>query len=210
MRIVLKPLETAGLDGIPIYTGDGQKKQGHPIVAAYCCDYMEQIVVVGCKMGECPLGDIATEDLGDPDVECHTRNLDQIREALSTYHSDPNQFISACQAAHIQPIPSPFWQNLPYCNIFLSITPDILHQLSQGLIKHLTEWIKSAYPHTELDARCRRLPPNHQVRHFFKGITPLSRLTGKEHNDMARILLGLIIDLPLPEGIIIMLISGFI
>ena len=203
MHTVLKPLEAAGLDGFSISSGDGQKRRGHPIVAAYCCDYMEQIVVVGCKMGECPLGDIAAEDLGNPKAKCNTRDLNQVLKALATYQSDPDHFISACRTAHIKPIPSPFWKNLPYCNIFHCITPDILHQLYQGLIKHLTEWILAAYPHTELDARCRRLPPNHQVRHFFKGITPLSHLTGKEHKDIARILLGLIIDLPLPEGMII-------
>ncbi|KAJ3523372.1 hypothetical protein NM688_g8742 [Phlebia brevispora] len=87
--------------------------------------------------------------------------------------------------------------HLPYSNIFLSITPDILHQVLQGLVKHVVAWIKTACNAAEIDARCRRLPPNHNVRLFLKGITPLSRLTGKEHADICRILLSIVINLPL-------------
>jgi hypothetical protein len=35
---------------------------------------------------------------------------------------------------------------------------------------------------------------------FSKGITTLSCITGKEHKAICCILLGLIIDLPLPDG----------
>ena len=43
------------------------------------------------------------------------------------------------------------------------------------------------------------MPLNHNVRLFLKGITCLSHVTGQEHDQMCRILLGLIIDIPL-EG----------
>ena len=35
----------------------------------------------------------------------------------------------------------------------------ILHQLYQGVIKHLVAWLTEAYGAAEIDARCRRLPP---------------------------------------------------
>lgn len=108
----------------------------------------------------------------------------------------------ACAAVGIKPLnPGPYWQDLPYADPFLSITPDILHQLYQGVIKHLVAWIKSAYSEAEIDARCRRLPRGHHVRVFTKGITSLYQLTGLEHSDIARILLGLILEMPLPGGV---------
>ena len=67
-------------------------------------------------------------------------------------------------------------------------------------MKHLIGWLKDAFGPDELDARCRRLPRNHSLRHFEKGISKLSRVTGKEHRDMCCILLGMIIGLPLPQG----------
>ncbi|KAF9000765.1 hypothetical protein BDQ17DRAFT_1391292 [Cyathus striatus] len=45
---------------------------------------------------------------------------------------------------------------------------------------HLVAWVVKAFGETEIDARC---------------------LTGQEHDQIARILLGLIIDIPLPHGI---------
>jgi hypothetical protein len=45
------------------------------------------------------------------------------------------------------------------------------------------------------------MPPNHNLRNFMKGISTLSRVTGQEHNQMCRILLGLVIDIPLSGGL---------
>ena len=44
------------------------------------------------------------------------------------------------------------------------------------------------------------MPPNHHITTFVRGITILSRVTGLEHKQMCKILLGLIIDLSLPCG----------
>jgi len=44
------------------------------------------------------------------------------------------------------------------------------------------------------------MPPNHQVVLFPRGITTLSRVSGKEHKNMCRVLLGLIVDLHLADG----------
>lgn len=119
-------------------------------------------------------------------------------DALGT--ADEALRIQLYTEAGVKPIYKPYWEDLPYADPFLSITPDILHQLYQGVIKHLVAWVKSAYSEDEIDARCRRLPPGHHVRVFKKGITSLYQLTGREHADIARILLGFIIDMPLPDG----------
>ena len=98
------------------------------------------------------------------------------------------------------PIHHPFWQNLPDVHIFRSITPDILHQLYQGVIKHLLAWVKSAYGPIEIDAHCHRLLPNHNIHLPMKGISSLSWISGQEYSQICHILLGLIIDLHLPNG----------
>ncbi|THU85229.1 hypothetical protein K435DRAFT_806077 [Dendrothele bispora CBS 962.96] len=74
-----------------------------------------------------------------------------------------------------------------------------MHQLYQGVIKHLKLWVIEAFGAAEIDARCRRLPPNHHVHLFMKGISSLSRLTGQEHNNIAQFLLSIIIDFPIPD-----------
>src|SRR6266702_3054052 len=53
----------------------------------------------------------------------------------------------------------------------------------------------------EIDARCRRLPPNHNIRLFMRGISSLSRVTGHEHDQICRFFLGLVIDIRLPDNL---------
>jgi hypothetical protein len=129
------------------------------------------------------------------------RDLDRILEALDSFDNDPGGFLQACADARVKPVVNPFWKDLPYVHIYRSITPDILHQLYQGILKHLIGWVTQALGPLEVDARCRRLPPNHNIQHFVKGITSLSRVTGQEHDRMSRILLGLVIDAPLPGSL---------
>ncbi|KAF8496900.1 hypothetical protein F5888DRAFT_1614460, partial [Russula emetica] len=95
----------------------------------------------------------------------------------------------------------PFWELLLLADIFISITPNILHQLLQGMIKHLIKYWHSAPSNdSTIDARCHTMPPNYKTMLFTKGISTLSRVSGHEHKKMCSILLGLVIDLPIPGG----------
>ncbi|OSD08399.1 hypothetical protein PYCCODRAFT_1482768 [Trametes coccinea BRFM310] len=189
------------VDGIHFASGDGTVRRGHPILATYVGDYPEQLLVACIKNGECPKCEVARNDLGQAaDTSRVFRNLGKVLDALSALDDGALAFARACREAGIKEVVHPFWEDLPYTNIFVAITPDILHQLYQGVIKHLIAWLQDAYGAEEIDARCARLPPNHNLRHFSKGISHLSRVTGKEHQDISRILLGLIIGLPLPSG----------
>ncbi|KDQ49877.1 hypothetical protein JAAARDRAFT_142786 [Jaapia argillacea MUCL 33604] len=200
MRRVLAPLKEAGITGVHMTSGDGVTRRCHPIFAVYVGDYPEQLLVTCTKNGECPTCHVPHEALGDG-VLYEARDFVEVLEALDKIDDeDPMVFARACADAGIEPVFHPFWEDLPYADVFQSITPDILHQLYQGLIKHLLTWLTSAFGASEIDARCRRMPPNHNIRHFSKGITTLSRVSGKEHKDMCRILLGLIVDLRLPDN----------
>ncbi|KAJ7157665.1 hypothetical protein C8R43DRAFT_1183066 [Mycena crocata] len=176
MRKILGPLRAAGVDGVQMASGDGVVRRCHPILSIFAGDYPEQTLVGGVKTGECST--------------C---------PALKKADGNATVFTRACSEAGIKPIYHPFWEDLPYVNIYLSITSDVLHQLYQGVIKHLVAWVTEAFGAVEIDARCRRMPPNHNTRLFLKGITTLSRVSGTEHSQMCKILLGLLIDLRLPE-----------
>ena len=63
--------------------------------------------------------------------------------------------------------------------------PDVLHQLYQGIVKYVVGWVTDTCGSQEVDACCCRFPPNHNLRHFNKGITSLSRVTGQEHDQMS-------------------------
>ncbi|KAH9013253.1 hypothetical protein EDB84DRAFT_1444325 [Lactarius hengduanensis] len=186
MRHLLAPIASHGETGITMMSGDGVWRRCHPIFAVFVGDYPEQVLVTCTLNGRCPKSPL--------------RDYDEASEAFLLADGDVRAFHSTCREASLKPVFHPFWEALPLTNVFVSITPDILHQMLQGVMKHLIAWLKCAFGPTQIDTRCRSLPPNHHIMTFAKGISTLSRISGLEHKQMCRILLGLIIELPLPSG----------
>lgn len=201
MRRMLQPLEDAGRDGIILVSGDGKARRCFPVFATYVGDYPEQILVTLIKTGKCVICPVDRKSLGDLDRVMAPRDVEPVLDALNTIYQGVAVFTRACRDAGVKPVQDPFWKNLPFVNIYKSITPDILHQLFQGVLKHVVSWIRAAVGDAEIDARCRRLPPNHHIRLFMKGITHLSRVTGTEHDQISKFLLALVLDVKLPDGL---------
>ncbi|KAF9533412.1 hypothetical protein CPB83DRAFT_757482, partial [Crepidotus variabilis] len=88
---------------------------------------------------------------------------------------------------------NPFWEDFPYTNIHASVTPDVLHQIYQGVIKHILGWCTTLLTEKEFDARVRALPPAFGVRHFQNGFSVLSQISGPERKEMTKILLGCLV-----------------
>jgi hypothetical protein len=89
----------------------------------------------------------------------------------------------------------PFWTDLPYCDIFSCITPDILHQLHKGLFKdHLVSWTSACIPrgNKEIDKWFKVMAHHPSLRHFKKGISMISQWTGTEYKNMQKVFLGVI------------------
>lgn len=199
MKHIMKPLESAGRSGIILVSGDGAARLCFPIFATYAGDYPEQVLATLTKTGKCPVCPAAREGIGNLDIVLAPRKIRPILDALNQIKDGPVAFAKACAAVDIKPIQDPFWKDLPYVNVYETITPDILHQLYQGVVKHILNWIQSVCGDAEIDARCRRLPPNPNIRLFMKGITHLSRVTGTEHDQICRFLLGIITDIKIPS-----------
>ena len=170
-------------------------------MANFIGDYPEQVLVTSTYYGECPKCIVPHDQLGDSDrfLSC------DYRKALETYalaDGDVRTFNAACRDSGIKPIFHPFWETLPLANIYVSVTPDILHQLLQGVMKHLIAWVSDPliFGGQSIDARCQLMPPNHQISLFPKGISILSRVSGKEHKNICQLLLGLVVDLRISGG----------
>ncbi|KIK78883.1 hypothetical protein PAXRUDRAFT_36551 [Paxillus rubicundulus Ve08.2h10] len=194
MHEILHLLKDAGSHGVNMTSGGGVVHCGHPLVACYIRDYLEQTLISGTKTGECPGCDIPRGSLGSPDEPCTFYHLKNILDALALVNEDPLQFTKACATVCVKPLCHPFWEDLPYCNIYCALMPNVLHQLYQGLIK-------SAYSTTEIDARCKWLPPNHNIWLFMKGISSLSCVSGTEHDQICCFLLGRVVDMHLPGSV---------
>lgn len=199
MRVIISPITVYGETGLPMMSGDGIWRRCHPIYAVFVGDYPEQVLVTCTYNNRCPKCLVPFDELGSHSP-FPPRDYDKALDAYLLSDGDVRAFHLACREAGQKPVFHPFWEALPLTNVFVSIAPDILHQLLQGMFKHLVQWLLSTFGPSEIDARCRSIPPNHHISIFAKGISRLSRITGKEHKNMSRFLLGLILDLPVPNG----------
>ncbi|KAF8342437.1 hypothetical protein F5887DRAFT_1283804 [Amanita rubescens] len=200
LRHILAPLDDAGARGKDMSDGLGVVRRVHPVLASFVGDYPEQVLVTGVRSGDCPKCTISYKELGNPQAPSNLRDIHAVHDLLSKAQVDYQDYVKACKELRFKPIPGPFWAPLPFVDIFQAITPDILHQLHQGVLKHVIKWLVKSYGGAEIDARCQRLVPNHHIRIFKGGISGLSRLTGKEHAMIGHIILGVIADMSLPNG----------
>ncbi|KAI0709517.1 hypothetical protein C8Q72DRAFT_790704, partial [Fomitopsis betulina] len=76
-----------------------------------------------------------------------------------------------------------------HTDIHSCITPNVLHQLYQGVFKHIIEWCTYLVDEQELNCCIHCLPPAYGVCYFKNGISALSQISGSEHKHIAHILL---------------------
>ena len=197
---VLGPISSVSEIGLPMMSGDGVWRRCHPVFAIFVGDYPEQTLVTCMFNGRCPKCVVPLGQLG----EYNSFPLRTQRSMIGVYplvDNDIRKFHRTCREAGVKPVVHPFWATFPLIDIYISITPDILHQMLQGVMRHLIGWLVRIFGPLAIDARCKSMPPNHNILLFTKGITTLSRISGREHKKMCSILLGLIIDLPIPGGL---------
>ena len=201
MEKVLAPIASYEEQGVAMMSADGIWRRCHPILAAFVGDYPEQALVTCTYNGRCSKCMVPHNQLGE-----YSSFPSRVQsDAVNTYRLANNSvpaFRKACREVGLKPVLRPFWVSHRLTDIFVSITPDILHQVLQGVMKYIVQWLSSptVFGSLDIDARCRSLPPNHGIKLFPKGITTLSHITGKEHKAICRILLGLVVDLSLPGG----------
>lgn len=194
MRIVLRSLEDAGRNGIELTGGDGAIRLGFPIVAVYVADHPEQCLVVCTRFGQrCPKCTANVTEYGKHRVAAWSlrrqgNTLRTLKRAqrLDSYRK-AEEVLKAAGLTHVE---EPFWENLPHCNIHAAISADVLHQLYQGMLMHLIDWLTSLVGAAELDARLKRLPETHGIRYFAHGISGLTQVSGPERKQMVKQLLG--------------------
>ncbi|KAG6913327.1 hypothetical protein DXG01_007722, partial [Tephrocybe rancida] len=193
MKRILELLVKAGKDGVNMRCADGFIRKVYPILAAYIADYPEQCLVVCCQESSCPTCTVQPNKRGDPihSVLCDPKKtLDILRKVCQGLKPKAFEDQSLCPV-------KPFWRNLPHCNIFSCITPDILHQLHKGVFKdHIVKWSTEAVllPKGEDKVDCcfRTMTPHPTLRHFKKGIKLTSQWTGTEHKNMEKVFLGIL------------------
>lgn len=191
MQQILEPLIATGKEGIDMVCADGFIRKVFPILSAYIADYPEQCLVVCCKENSCPTCLVKPEKRGEYRIHSVLRNRESTLEALS----DKADGISDEFNNQSLRLIDPFWKDLPHCDIFSCITPDLLHQLHKGLFKdHIVNWATECVlgGQEEVDERFRSMSLHTNIRHFKRGISLTTQWTGNEHKNMEKVFLGVL------------------
>ncbi|KAG1904900.1 uncharacterized protein F5891DRAFT_1126271 [Suillus fuscotomentosus] len=134
---------------------------------SYIADHPEQCLIACCKENHCPCSTLKHHKNGE----------------------DPHLF----EDHGLRAIYFPFWSHLPHTDIFMCITPDILHQLHKGVFKdHIVSWCSTIISDTEFDAHFQAMSDFHGLHHFKWGISTVSQWTCMEHKEMQHVVLGVI------------------
>jgi len=205
MRIILNPLKEAGQKSVKIRNSKGEMQQIHPFLCCYVADYPEQCLVSCSKSGTCPKCRQTADNLQSLTKES-ARTTHWTKSVILNAKENASESISAFSRTCLDKdviggTYDPFWSDPPYTDIHKAITPDILHQLYQGLFKHLVGWCQSIVGEKELDQRIRSLSHGQGLRRFKNGISALSQISGSERKNMAKILLACVHDVLAPRGV---------
>ncbi|KAE9410241.1 hypothetical protein BT96DRAFT_952915 [Gymnopus androsaceus JB14] len=193
--VLIGYIPKAGRDGVRVTCANGKVRHIHPILAAYIVDHPEQCLIACCKENCCPkctvlpnnrgsstLADLWTEEFVAVEVEVDEEEDEEV-------HDDDALF----NVHRIRPVFKPFWESLSFTDIFLLITPNILHQLHKGIFKdHLVSWVTTILGKKDIDNCFSCIPDHLGLRHFKNGITSVSQWTGREHKEMQKVLLGIL------------------
>jgi hypothetical protein len=192
MSVICASLFQPATDGEIMVDSEGVSRSCHPVLAAYAADYPEQCLITAVRYGRaCPVCDILHDDF-DKDEAGELRDQ---RDTIATIEyargQSSNQGHKIWKDAGLNNIPDPFWKSWAHANIHEAMSSDVLHQLVQGMGKHLIEWlIGLVEDEDELDARFQRIPLATGLRHFRDGISGLSNVSGSEHKAIYAQVLG--------------------
>lgn len=200
LKLIFENVEEPASQGTEFISANGSVRHCHPILAGGSLDYPEQCLATCVRYGECPTCQCKPERLGVYETtERRTRAQTLKIIKLARVHTTFKALDAYLKKFGINGILTPFWEGLAHTDMHSAITPDVLHQLYQGMVKHLTNWIQRIIGPKELDQRLSRLPPNHPIRIYPHGISSFSNMSGNEHRQLTKQLLGCLIGLVSPK-----------
>jgi hypothetical protein len=106
--------------------------------------------------------------------------------------ADVSEFFTMCKKFNLNGVYEPFWQEWALSDPSSFITPEPLHHLHRMFWDHDLQWVIFVAGAKELDFRFMLLQVSIGYRSFKDGVSTLKQITGRDHRNIQRYLIGLI------------------
>lgn len=199
LDIILEPLKKAASIGIMMSDPLGQLRYCYTPLAAYIVDTPEAQLLAGVGGKTSPLTMASHKQFGDScqyNARTSSITLDLIRRvnAIANPWGDLVVYLRVASIVRLNGVHEPFWRDWIFADPSKFLTPEPLHHWHKQFWDHDAKWCIRAAGDAELDFRFSVLQPRTGFRHFKEGISKVKQVTGREHRDIQRYIVGLIAD----------------
>jgi hypothetical protein len=194
LDFILQPVKVAAQIGIMM--SDPLCNQRHVFtgLAAYIVDMPESAALAG-EAGMTSSVTMATyKEFGDPfrheprNTSTTITQLRALEAAVDTWDLEKYAKV-ALESYRLNGIHQPFWRDWPMAEPSEFLTPKPLHHWHKMFWDHDAKWCIHAVGASKIDFRFSILHPHTVYRHF---ISKLKQVTGREHQDVQRYIVGII------------------
>ena len=198
LDFILQPLKVAASIGIMMSDPWGGLRHCFTPLAGYIMDFEEAIVIAGVMGKTSPVTMANYKKFGDS-FRHEPRTGSTTLAQLNALHlrADPGEsnlaeYVVEAKKVRLNGVNEPFWRDWAFANPEHFLTPEPLHHWHKMFWDHDAKWCIQVLGGEEIDFRFSVLHPHVGYRHFKEGISKLKQVTGREHRDVQRYIVGAI------------------
>jgi len=194
--IVLEPLKKAAQIGVMMADPLGWRRYCYTPLAAYIVDTPESALISGVAGKTSSITMASYKQFGDnfrhePRTASTTiAQLSAIEDLVDPW--DLKAYAKEAMKHRLNGVHRPFWRNWPLSDPSIFLTPEPLHHWHKQFWDHDAKWCINAVGASELDFRFAVLHFHTGYRHFKEGISALKQVTGRDHRNVQRYIVGVI------------------
>ncbi|KAG8731629.1 hypothetical protein FRC10_001590 [Ceratobasidium sp. 414] len=185
METMFAPLVAALKTGVEMWCVDGRLRHVFLLVTTYMADWPKQNLQSCTTEGSCPVCTTKRKGRGElSDEPVPLQDWEETLRAIQAYFDFRRK--RDLQTMGLKPV-WPWWASLDHINLATCLTPNLLHQLYQGIFKsHLMRWLQYLVGVKELDTCFTSTTQAAGMRHFGKGVSHVQQWTGQESKEMLK------------------------
>jgi hypothetical protein len=207
LDFILEPLKIAAKIGVMLDDPRGFSRYSFTPLAGYIADTPEATMLSAVAGKNSYLTMATHKQLGDAQPhEPRTTSTMLAKLQAVALMADPvtkiRQYIKEAKVRRLSGVHHPFSRDWPLAELSRFFPPEPLHHWHKMSWDHNLKWCINVLGPDEIDFRFSVLQPRTGFRHFKEGISKLKQVTGRDHRNLQRYIVGVIAGVPSNEFVI--------